>query len=327
MVKALISGITGQDGSYLTEILLDAGYDVYGIIRRSSSFNTGRIDHLFNNPKLKLVYGDLADSLSIANAIDNIKPDYFYNTACQSHVRVSFEIPEYTCDVGALGVLRILETIKEISPKTRFLTCSSSEMFGSAAPPQNELTRFQPRSPYACAKVFGYYQTINYREAYNVFACNSICFNHESERRGETFVSRKITRALGRIKYGLQDELRLGNLEAKRDWGHAKDYCEAMKLIIEHDKPDDYVISTGNSVSVRYFLETAFNLVGLDPYKYVVIDPKYYRPAEVDYLLGDASKIRKELGWEPKIKIDELIKLMVEHDLELARKEHILKNS
>jgi len=325
MTKTIITGITGQDGSYLAELLLKSGHEVYGIIRRSSSFNTERIDHLYDNPNLKLIYGDLSDSFSIGQIIGDIKPDYFYSIGAQSHVKVSFDIPEYTSDVTGLGVLRCLDAIHKFSPKTRFITSSSSEMFGSTPPPQNEETNFHPRSPYACAKVFGYYTTINYRESYGIFASNSICFNHTSKRRGETFVTRKITRALGRIKYGLQTELRLGNLDAKRDWLHAKDCIQAQKMILEHSEPDDFVIASGTAYSVREFAEKAFSYVGLDPYKYIVIDPKYYRPAEVDYLQGDATKARTILGWEPKISFDDLVKEMVDNDLELAKNEALIK--
>lgn len=327
MTTTIISGITGQTASYMTELLLESGHKVYGIIRRAASFNTQRIDHLYNNPNLKLIYGDLSDSSSISQIIGDIKPDFFYNAAAQSHVRVSFDIPEYTVDIDALGTLRILEAIRRFSKHTRFLTCSSSEMFGKTPPPQNENTVFQPRSPYACAKVYSYYQTINYREAYGIFACNSICFNHESPRRGQTFLTRKITKAVGRIYYGLQDKLYLGNLDAKRDWGHAKDYVKAQKMIMEHDTPDDFVVATGKMYSAKEFLEKAFALVNLDPYKYVETDQRLFRPAEVDALCGDPSKIKKTLGWEPEYTFDDLVKEMVDYDMEEARKEAILKNA
>jgi len=325
-IKTLVSGITGQDGSFLAELLLNSGHEVYGIIRRSSSFNTERIDHIYSNPKLKLIFGDLANSSSINSIVGDIKPDYFYNLAAQSHVRVSFDIPEYTFDITGGGTLRCLEAIRKTSPQTRFYQASSSELFGSSPPPQNELTPFHPRSPYGVAKLAAYWATINYRESYNLFCSNGVLYNHESTRRGETFISRKITRAAGRIKHGLQNEIRLGNLNAKRDFGHAADYVVAQKMILESDKPDDFVVATGVSYSIKELLEKAFDLVGLDPYKYLIIDPKYYRPAEVDYLLGDPSKIKKALGWEPKYSFNDLIKEMVEHDLELARKESILKN-
>lgn len=325
MVSSIITGITGQDGSYLAELLLESGHQVYGIIRRSSSFNTERIDHLYENPNLKLIYGDLSDSSSIGQVIGDIKPDYFYNLGAMSQVRVSFDIPEYTYDVTGMGVLRCLEAIHKFSPKTRFYQASSSELWGSSPPPQNENTVMHPRSPYAVAKLMGYWTVINYRESYGIFGSNGILHNHESQRRGQTFVTRKITHAVGRIKYGLQTELRLGNLEAKRDWSHAKDCVAAQKLILEHDNPDDFVIASGKAYSVREFAEKAFSYVGLDPYKYIVIDPKYYRPAEVDYLLGDSSKARKILGWEPKISFDELVKEMVDNDMELARNEALIK--
>jgi len=322
MKKAIITGVTGQDGSILSELLLDKGYEIHGIIRRSSSFNTGRIDHLYNNKNLHLHYGDLTDYTSIADIVSDIKPDYFYNLACQSHVRVSFDIPVYTSQTAAIGTMHCLEAIRKRSPKTRFYQASSSEMFGSSPPPQNEKTPFHPRSPYAVAKVYSYWSTINYRESYNMFCSNGILFNHEQAGlRGETFLTRKVTRAVGRIYYGLQDTLELGNLEAKRDWGCGKDYCEGMIKILEHNEPDDFVLATGESHSVKEFMELAFNYVGLDPYKYYKFNPKYYRPAEVDYLLGDASKAKKILNWEPKIKFDALVKEMVDFDLELARKE------
>ena len=327
MKVALITGITGQDGSFLAELLLEKGYKVYGIIRRTSSFNTQRIDHLYQDPhlpgtRLLLEHGDLSDSSSLNHILRQIKPDEIYNLGAQSHVRVSFDVPEYTADVTALGTVRILEAIRETGIRPKFYQASSSEMFGKAGPePQNELTTFHPRSPYATAKVFAYHTTVNYREAYDLFACNGILFNHESERRGETFVTRKITRAATRIKLGLQKNLFLGNLEAKRDWGYAKDYVEAMWLMMQADKPDDFVIATGETHSVKEFVQETFSYLDLDWTEYVEIDPWYYRPSEVDYLQGDASKARRILGWEPKIGFKELVRLMVDHDLKIAQDE------
>jgi GDPmannose 4,6-dehydratase len=325
--RALITGITGQDGSFLTELLLEKGYEVYGIIRRSSSFNTDRIGHLYHDPhepggKLRLIYGDLNDSSSLNTVIRQVRPCEIYNLGAQSHVRVSFDIPEYTGEVTGLGTVRLLEAIREHGSKPRFYQASSSEMYGQAVEtPQTEHTPFHPRSPYACAKAYAYHVTVNYREAYGLFACNGILFNHESERRGETFVSRKITRAATRIKLGLQDKLYLGNLDARRDWGYAKDYVEAMWLMMNADEADDYVIATGETHSVREFLETAFSHLDLDWKEYVEIDPRYYRPAEVDSLLGDAGKAHRMLGWQPKTTFSDLVKLMVNHDLGLAQKE------
>jgi GDPmannose 4,6-dehydratase len=325
--RALITGITGQDGSFLTELLLDKGYEVYGIIRRSSSFNTDRIDHLYQDPhepgtRLRLVYGDLNDSSSLNTILRQIEPVEIYNLGAQSHVRVSFDVPEYTAEVTGLGTVRILEAIREAGIRPKFYQASSSELFGKALEtPQTEKTPFHPRSPYGCAKAYAYHITVNYRESYNLFACNGILFNHESGRRGETFVSRKITRAATRIKLGLQEKLFLGNLDARRDWGYAADYVEAMYLMLQADEPDDYVIATGETHSVRDFLNEAFGLLDLDWKEYVENDPRYYRPAEVDLLLGDASKARKRLGWEPKVNFKQLVRLMVEHDLELARRE------
>ena len=325
--RALITGITGQDGSYLTELLLEQGYEVYGIIRRSSSFNTDRIDHLYQDPhesqtRMRLVFGDLNDSSSLNTILRQVQPDEIYNLGAQSHVRVSFDVPEYTAEVTGVGVVRILEAVREAGIRPRFYQASSSEVYGKAVEvPQTEKTPFYPRSPYGCAKVYGYYITVNYRESYDLFACNGILFNHESPRRGETFVSRKITRAATRIKLGLQDKLYLGNLEAQRDWGHAKDYVRAMWLMIQADQPDDYVIATGECHSVREFLDQAFGYLNLDWTEHVEIDPRYYRPAEVDLLIGDASKARRELGWEPTITFNEMVKLMVDHDLELASEE------
>jgi GDPmannose 4,6-dehydratase len=325
--RALITGITGQDGSFLTELLLGKGYEVHGIIRRSSSFNTDRIDHLYQDPhesgtNLRLVYGDLNDSSSLNTILRQIEPDEIYNLGAQSHVRVSFDVPEYTAEVTGLGTVRILEAIREAGIRPRFYQASSSELFGKVLEtPQTEKTPFYPRSPYGCAKAYAYYITVNYRESYDLFACNGILFNHESERRGETFVSRKITRAATRIKLGLQGKLYLGNLDARRDWGYAKDYCEAMWLMLQADEPDDYVIATGETHSVRDFLDEAFGLLDLDWKEYIEKDPRYYRPTEVDLLLGDASKARKALGWEPKVDFKQLVRLMVDNDLKLAQQE------
>ena len=324
---ALISGITGQDGSFLTELLLDKGYEVYGIIRRSSSFNTDRIDHLYQDPheketRLRLVYGDLNDSSSLNTILRRVQPDEIYNLGAQSHVRVSFDIPEYTGEVTGLGAVRFLEAVRETGIRPRFYQASSSELYGKAdETPQTEKTPFHPRSPYACAKAYAYHITVNYRESYGLFACNGILFNHESERRGETFVSRKITRAATRIKLGLQEKLYMGNLDARRDWGYARDYVEAMWMIMNAEEADDYVIATGETYAVREFLERTFSYLDLDWKEYVEIDPRYFRPAEVDLLLGDASKARRQLGWEPKVTFNELVKLMVDYDLELAKRE------
>ncbi len=324
---ALISGITGQDGSYLAEVLLEKGYEVWGIIRRSSSFNTDRIDHLYQDPhekgtRLRLVYGDLNDSSSLNTILRHVQPDEIYNLGAQSHVRVSFDIPEYTGEVTGLGTVRFLEAIREAGIKPRFYQASSSELYGKVfETPQTETTPFYPRSPYACAKAYAYYITVNYRESYGMFACNGILFNHESERRGETFVSRKITRAATRIKVGLQEKLYMGNVDARRDWGYARDYVEAMWMMMQVDHPDDYVIATGETHSVREFLEKAFSYLDLDWQEHVEVDPRYFRPTEVDSLLGDASKARSLLGWEPKVTFDELVRLMVDHDLELAKQE------
>lgn len=328
-MKALITGITGQDGSYLAELLLERGYEVHGLIRRSSTFNTDRIDHIYQDPhvpgiKLHLHYGDLSVSGQMADLIYNIQPDEIYHLGAQSHVRVSFDMPEYTGDVTGLGTVRLLEAIRKTGVKTKFYQASSSEMFGSAPAPQNEQTPFEPRSPYAAAKVYAYWLVKNYREGYNLFASNGILFNHESPRRGETFVTRKITRAATRIKLGLQDKLYLGNLEAKRDWGFAGDFVEAMWLILQQDKPDDYVIATGKNHSVREFTEKVFQKLELDYQEYVAIDQRYFRPTEVDVLLGDSTKAQKELGWKPKVSFDQLIDMMIEADLELANKEKTL---
>lgn len=324
---ALITGITGQDGSYLAELLLSKGYKVHGIIRRASSFNTCRIDHIYENPNLKLHYGDLTDGGCIHKSVMELQPDEIYNLGAMSHVRVSFDQPIYAVDVDALGTLRVLEAARDLMKvkPVKIYQASSSEMFGATPPPQNENTPFHPRSPYACAKVYSYYQSINYREAYNMFVSNGILFNHESERRGETFVTRKITRAATRIKLGLQKDLKLGNLDAKRDWGHAADYVEAMWLMLQQDKPDDFVIATGETHSVREFLEAVFAHLELDWQQYVTTDPRYLRASEVDALCGDPSKAKKILGWEPKIKFKDLVAKMVEADLVLASREVLAK--
>jgi GDPmannose 4,6-dehydratase len=331
MKKALITGITGQDGSYLTELLLKKGYEVCGIVRRSSTFGTERIDHLYKDPhqgpKLKLVYGDLTDGGNLSTIINDIKPDEVYNLGAQSHVRVSFDTPIYTVDADALGTLRLLEAIRSCGKKIRFYQASSSEMYGKVVEtPQTENTPFYPRSPYACAKVYSFWQTVNYREAYGIFGCNGILFNHESARRGETFVTRKITRAATRIKLGLQDKLYLGNIEAKRDWGFAGDYVEAMWLMLQQDRPDDYVVATGETHSVREFLDEVFGHLDLDWQKYVEIDERYFRPAEVDLLLGDPAKAKKVLNWEPEVTFKALAKMMVEADMKIAEDEKILKD-
>jgi GDPmannose 4,6-dehydratase len=323
--KALITGITGQDGSYLAEFLISKGYTVYGIIRRSSSFNTQRIDHLYQDPheknrKLNLVYGDLNDASSLNLLIKNICPDEIYNLGAQSHVKVSFEVPEYTGEVTGLGTTRLLEAIRDTGVKTKFYQASSSEMYGKVLEtPQSEATPFYPRSPYGAAKVYAYWMTVNYREAYKMFACNGILFNHESPRRGETFVTRKITMALARIKLGLQDKLYLGNLDAKRDWGFAGDYVEAMWLMLQQPKADDFVISTGETHSVREFLQEAFDYAKLDWKKYVAIDKRYLRPTEVDLLLGDCSKARRILKWKPKVNFKQLVRMMVDSDMQVVR--------
>ncbi|HWD37689.1 MAG TPA: GDP-mannose 4,6-dehydratase [Fimbriimonas sp.] len=330
---ALITGITGQDGSYLAELLLEKGYEIHAIIRRSSSFNTGRIEHLYTDPhdpnaRIFLHYGDLTDGDSLRKVIESVKPDEVYNLGAQSHVKVSFEQPVYTADADALGTLRLLEAIRDFCQRdgkdVRFYQASSSEMYGSTPPPQSEDTPFHPRSPYACAKVYSFWQTVNYRESFGLFACNGILFNHESERRGETFVTRKITRAATRIKVGLQDKLFLGNMEARRDWGFAGDYVEAMWMMLQAEKPDDYVVATGVAYSVREFVEKTFERLGLDWEKHVSVDPRYFRPAEVDYLLGDPGKAMSKLGWKPKCDLDGLVKRMVDSDLRLAERERAL---
>jgi len=332
---ALITGITGQDGSYLAELLLAKGYQVHGIVRRASLFNTDRIDHLHvgeaPDPNFFLHYGDLSDAGALRNVLDDVQPDEVYNLGAQSHVRVSFDQPEYTVDVVGVGVIRLLEAIrsymKHSGKKVRFYQAGSSEMFGSAKPRQHEGTRFEPRSPYACAKVYAHYQVINHRESYGLFACNGILFNHESPRRGETFVTRKITRAATRIKVGLQDKLFLGNLDARRDWGFAGDYVEAMWRMLQQETPDDYAVATGESITIRDFLGLTFGRLDLDWQKHVEIDPRYFRPAEVDHLEGDASKGRRILSWEPKTDIRSLAAMMVDSDLRLAQKELVLRES
>lgn len=329
MKKALITGITGQDGSYLAELLLSKGYEVHGMIRRSSSFNTSRLDHLYQDPhekdaRLFLHHGDLTDSSVINQLVKTLQPNEIYNLGAQSHVKVSFENPEYTANVTALGALRILDAIRESGRDTKFYQASSSEMYGGSPPPQDEQTPFHPRSPYAAAKTFAFWSTVNYRESYGIFACNGILFNHESPRRGETFVTRKITRGIASILAGDQEKLYLGNLDAKRDWGYAPDYVEAMYLMMQQPRADDYVIATGEAHSVREFLEEAFGLVGLDWHKFVEVDPRYFRPAEVTDLLGDASKARRKLGWKPKTGFKELVQTMLKADLKQKGLEHKL---
>ncbi len=335
--KALITGITGQDGSYLAEFLLDKRYEVHGLVRRSSTINTGRIDHLYQDPhdpnvRLRLHYADLTDANSLRRILDEVQPDEVYNLGAQSHVRVSFDLPIETADIDALGTLRLLEAVREFEEYTRrrvrFYQASSSEMFGKVREaPQRETTPFHPRSPYAVSKVFAYWSTVNYREAYGLHASNGILFNHESPRRGETFVTRKITRAVGRIKRGLQDKLYMGNLDAKRDWGFAGDYVEAMWLMLQQDDSGDYVVATGETHSVREFLELAFAYAGLDYRDFVKSDPRYLRPAEVDLLLGDATKARTKLGWKPKVGFEELVQAMVDADMELADRERVLRDA
>jgi GDPmannose 4,6-dehydratase len=336
MRKALITGITGQDGSYLCELLLDKGYEVHGIIRRSSSLNTARLDHLYDDPhnrgaRLFLHYGDLSDGTGLRRILEKVLPDEIYNLGAQSHVRVSFDQPEYTADCTATGTLRLLEAIRDYAETTqsdvRIYQAGSSEMFGAEAPPQNENTPFHPRSPYAVSKVAAHWFGVNYREAYGLFISNGMLFNHESPRRGETFVTRKITRAVGRIAAGLQDKLYLGNLDARRDWGFAGDYVEAMWLMLQQETPGDFVVATGEAYSVREFVEEAFAFAGLDSGRHVEIDPRYFRPSEVEYLLGDASKARKELGWKPRVRFKELVAMMVDHDIELGRQEKLVRQS
>jgi GDPmannose 4,6-dehydratase len=334
--RALITGITGQDGSYLAEFLISRGYEVHGIIRRTSIFNTDRIDHIYqdphqSNPPLYLHYGDLTDGTGLRRILQRVEPDEVYNLAAQSHVKVSFEQPEYTADTVAIGTLRLLEALRDYmdvcGKQVRMYQAASSEMFGASPPPQNESTPFYPRSPYAVSKVAAYWYAKNYREAYGMYVANGILFNHESPRRGETFVTRKISRAATRIKMGLQDRLYLGNLDARRDWGFAGDYVRAMWLMLQQDKPDDFVVATGESYSVRDFLEKCFSYLDLSWQDYVSIDQRYYRPSEVDYLQGDASRARDKLGWCPQVNFDELVKMMVDHDLNLARQEKILQDA
>ena len=323
MKKALITGITGQDGSYLADLLIAKGYEVHGIIRRASTFNTARIDHLYQDPhvngvRLFLHYGDLADSVNLTKLLYELQPDEVYNLGAQSHVRVSFDIPEYTADVTGVGTIRILEAIRESGVKPRFYQASSSEMYGKVQEvPQTETTPFWPRSPYGCAKMFGYWATVNYRESYGLFASNGILFNHESPRRGETFVTRKISRAVAAIKLGLQKELYLGNLDAKRDWGYAPEYVEGMWRMLQADQPDDFVLATNETHTVKEFVEVAFGHVGLDWEKHIKYDARYERPAEVDLLIGDPAKAKKQLGWEPKVRFKELVQIMVDADVEM----------
>jgi GDPmannose 4,6-dehydratase len=326
MKTALITGVNGQDGSYLAELLLSKGYEVHGLIRRSSSFNTQRVEHIYHDPheagvRFLMHYGDLSDSGSLINLIRDLEPDEIYHLGAQSHVKVSFEVPEYTADATGMGTIRMLEAIRASGVQTRFYQASSSEMFGSAPPPQSERTPFHPRSPYGVAKVFAYWATVNYREAHGLFACNGILFNHESIRRGETFLTRKVSRAVARIKAGLQEKLYLGNLDARRDWGHAPEYVEAMWLMLQRDEPEDFVIASGESHSVREFVELAFGRVGLDWERYVTIDPRYFRPAEVESLCGDVSKAQAELGWQARTGFKELVALMVDDDIRLLEDE------
>ncbi len=334
--RALITGVTGQDGSYLAELLLEKGYEVHGLIRRSSSFNTERLDHLYVDPhesgaRLRLHYGDMSDGTGMSRVLAAIDPDEVYNLAAQSHVRVSFDQPEYTADIVATGTIRLLELLRRHADdrgrEVRVYNAASSEMFGSTPPPQREGTPFHPRSPYAASKVASYWYCVNYREAHDLFICNGILFNHESPRRGETFVTRKITRALARIKLGLQHVLFLGNLDAERDWGFAGDYVEAMWRMLQRDTPDDYVVATGSSYSVRDFLDHAASYLDIDWHRHVEIDPRYFRPSEVDALRGDASKARRVLGWRPRVDFDGLVRMMIDHDLELARQERTLRDA
>jgi GDPmannose 4,6-dehydratase len=324
--KAFLTGITGQDGSYLAEFLIQKGYEVHGLIRRASTFNTDRIEHLYHDPhvngvKLFLHYGDLSDSTNLIKLLYRLKPDEVYNLAAQSHVKVSFDMPEYTGDITGIGAVRLLEAIRETGIPSRFYQASSSEMYGKVREiPQKETTPFHPRSPYACAKVYAYWTTVNYREAYGMYACNGILFNHESPRRGETFVTRKITRAIAYIEAGLQQKLFLGNLDSSRDWGYAPEYVEAMWTMLQQDEPDDYVIATGETHTIKEFLDEAFAYAGLDPKKYVETDSRYFRPSEVDYLIGDSSKAKKKFGWAPKTTFHDLVKIMVDADRELLRK-------
>ncbi len=334
--RALITGITGQDGSYLSELLLSKGYEVHGVVRRASTFNTERLEHLYRDPhepgaRLLLHYGDVGDGTGLRRILEKVRPDEVYNLAAQSHVRVSFDEPEYTADAVATGTLRLLEALRDYGANSgtafRFYQAGSSEMFGSAPAPQSEATSFHPRSPYAASKVAAHWYAINYREAYGLFVANGILFNHESPRRGETFVSRKVTRAAARIKMGLQTRLYLGNLDAKRDWGFAGDYVEAMWRMLQASRPDDYVVATGQAHSVRELVEAAFGHLGLEWPRHVEVDPRYFRPSEVDHLCGDASKARRELGWEPRVQFADLVRMMVDHDLEMARQEKTLRDA
>jgi GDPmannose 4,6-dehydratase len=334
--RALITGVTGQDGAYLTELLLGKGYDVHGIVRRASLFNTDRIDHLYQDPhvhgpRLTLHHGDLADGTALRRVLEAVAPDEIYHLGAQSHVRVSFDIPEFTADVVAMGTLRLLEALRDYvgngGRDVRFYQAGSSEVFGTTPPPQDESSPFRPRSPYAVSKAAAHWHAVNYREAYGLYICNGILFNHESPRRGETFVTRKVTRAVGRIAEGLQQKLFLGNLDARRDWGFAGDFVEAMWLMLQQEEPDDYVVATGESRSVRELLDAAFAQVGLDWRRHVEFDPRYLRPTEVDVLEGDASKARERLGWEPRVGFGELVRMMVEHDLDLARRERVLNSA
>jgi GDPmannose 4,6-dehydratase len=334
--RALITGITGQDGAYLSELLLSKGYEVHGVVRRASTFNTERLEHLYRDPhdptaRLRLHYGDVTDGTGLRRVLEKVRPAEVYNLAAQSHVRVSFDEPEYTADTVATGTLRLLEALRDYSAisgaAVRFYQASSSEMFGAAPPPQSEATQFHPRSPYAASKVAAHWYAVNYREAYGLFVANGILFNHESPRRGETFVSRKVTRAAARIKVGLQKKVYMGNLDARRDWGFAGDYVEAMWLMLQAERPGDYVIATGRSHSVRDLVQVAFDHVGLTWQEHVEVDPRYFRPSEVDHLHGDASKARRELGWTPRVAFAELVAMMVDHDLEIARQERTLRDA
>ena len=331
MRSALITGITGQDGSYLAELLLEKGYQVDGLIRKASGFTTERIDHLYSDPheggRLKLHYGDLNDAVSLRRVLERVGPDEVYHLAAQSHVRVSFELPVHTVDSIAMGTLRLLEAVREVNRDIRFYQAGSSEMFGAAKPPQHESTPFLPRSPYACAKVYAHHQVVNYREAYGLFAVNGVLFNHESPRRGETFLTRKVTRAATRIKLGLQDAVYLVNTKARRDWGFAGDYVEAMWRMLQADEPDDYVVATGEDHSVEDWISAVFSRLGLDPERYVKVDERYYRPTEVDVLCGDAGKAREKLGWRPSVGFDDLVDMMVEGDLRRAERELVLKEA
>jgi GDPmannose 4,6-dehydratase len=336
MKRAVISGVTGQDGSYLAELLLEKGYEVHGIIRRCSTFNTDRVDAIYRDPhdpeaRFFLHYGDLSDATGLRRVLERVQPDEIYNLGAQSHVKVSFAQPEYTADVVATGTLRLLESLRDYAAArarpVRMYQAGSSEMFGAAPPPQNEATPFYPRSPYAVSKAAAHWYCVNYREAYNLYIANGILFNHESPRRGETFATRKITRAVGRIKLGLQEHVFLGNLEARRDWGYAGDYVEAMWLMLQEDQPDDYVIATGTAHSVGEFVEEAFACAGLDWRRHVRIDERYLRPTEVDHLCGDATKARQQLGWQPRVSFRELVRMMVAHDMELARQEQTLRGA